>query len=93
MARLREVPSEVARQALVHKTLNEEDVREAYQSEAVRLDTDDLEIVATDVTVPELLPYEYAYVDVYADRDGRFFVDINETEYRRSSSKTLQRPG
>lgn len=93
MARLREVPSEVARQALVHKTLNEDDVREAFEGEAVRVDTDDLDLVATDVTVPELLPYEYAYVDVYADHDGRFFIDINETEYRRSSSKTLQQPG
>lgn len=93
MARLREVPSNVARQALVNKTLNEDQIREAFEGDPVRVDTDELQLVATDVTVPELLPYEYAYVDVYADGEDRFFVDINETEYRRSSSKTLQKPG
>jgi len=90
MPRLREVPSEVARQALVHKTLNEDQVREAFEGDPIRADADELSIVATDVTVPELLPYEYAYVDVYATDDDRFLIDINETEYRRSSSKTLQ---
>lgn len=93
MARLREVPSEVARQALVHKTLNEEQMREAFEGGPVDVDTDELRLVATDVTVPELLPYEYVYVDVYSNEDDRFFIDVNETEYRRSSSKTLQKPG
>ncbi|PSG97948.1 hypothetical protein BRD56_02870 [Thermoplasmatales archaeon SW_10_69_26] len=92
MARLREIPEGSARQALTNKVLDEEDVREAYEDDPVRVDLDELDLVATDIGVPELLPYEYVYLDVYTDGD-RFFIDINETEYRRSSSKTLEKPG
>lgn len=92
MARLREVPAEVAQQSLVNKALNEEHVRQAFEGDPVQVDLDELKLVATDVGVPELLPYEYVYVDVYTDEE-RFFIEVNETEYRRSSSKTLQTSG
>lgn len=89
MARLREIPETVARQALVNKTLNADDLRKAAEGDPVDVDEDDLEVVATDVSAPELVPYEYAYTTVYTDGE-RFFLAINDRYYRRSSSRSIE---
>ncbi len=89
MARfLREVPKEVAHQAMVNKTINASMLQEVKDDPAPGVDADDLDVLARDVAVPELVPWEYAYVDVYTDGD-RFYVALNHTFYRRSASKTL----
>jgi hypothetical protein len=41
------------------------------------------------VPVPELLPFEYAYVDLFGDGRGKFFISINQTFHRRSWNKSL----
>ncbi|MDX1611001.1 MAG: hypothetical protein R3185_01445 [Candidatus Thermoplasmatota archaeon] len=89
MARfLREIPGEWARQALVNKTLNASYLEEVRDEPTPNVDPETLETLARDVAVPELVPWEYAYVDVL-EKDGRFFVAINHRYYRRSKSKTL----
>lgn len=89
MARfLREVPREVAHQAMVNKTINASMLQEVKDDPAPDVEADDLDVLARDVSVPELVPYEYAYVDVYTDGE-RYYVALNHTFYRRSLSKTL----
>lgn len=93
MARfVREVPADVARQALVNKTLNASQVQEAAKGPEADVDEDELEILAGDIAVPELMPYEYAYVDVLTDGRGTFYLSINDRYYRRSVAKRIQ-PG
>jgi hypothetical protein len=90
MARfLKPVPEEVAQQALTNKTLNADHLREAADRGTPDVEEDELVLLATDVSAPELVPYEYAYVDVYTDGEERFFVAINESFHRRSKQKTL----
>lgn len=89
MARLREIPEEVARQALVNKTINADQLLEAAEGDPVEVEMDELTLVATDVSAPELVPYEYAYTDVYSD-GARFFLAINDRYYRRSSSRSIE---
>lgn len=89
MARfLREVPREVAQQAMVNKTINASMLQDVKDDPAPDLDPEDLEVLARDVSAPELVPHEYAYVDLYTDGE-RFYVALNHTFYRRSASKTL----
>jgi hypothetical protein len=90
MARLREIPEDVAQQALTNKTIRKDDLAAAAKGDPVNVDPDELTLLATDVAAPELVPYEYAYTDVYTDEGERFFFAINEKYYRRSSSKTLE---
>lgn len=91
MARfLKPVPEEVAQQALTNKTLNAEQLKQAAQRGSPGVDEDDLILLAADISTPELLPYEYAYTDLYTDGEGNFFVAINERFYRRSVQRTLQ---
>lgn len=91
MARfLKPVPEEVAQQALTNKTLNAEQLAEAARRGSPDLDEDDLILLAADIAAPELLPYEYAYTDLYTDGEGNFFVAIKERFYRRSVQRTLQ---
>lgn len=90
MARfLKPVPEEVAQQALTNKTLNADHLREAADRATPDVDEDDLILLATDISVPELVPYEYAYVDVYTDGEDGYFAAINESFHRRSKQKTL----
>lgn len=94
MARfLREIPEDVAEQALTHKTVNADALREAAKREDPGVSRDDLILVASDVATPELAPYEYAYNDVYTDGDGTFYVAIKEKYYRRSKQKTINPSG
>lgn len=90
MARfLREIPEDVARQALVNKALNADQLREAAKGEDPGVSRDDLILLATDIATPELTPYEYAYNDIYTDGEDTFYVAINERFYRRSKHKSL----
>lgn len=90
MARfLKPVPEEVAQQALTNKTLNADQLREAGTRETPDVEEDDLILLATSISAPELVPYEYAYSDLYTDGDGSFYVAINERFHRRSKQKTL----
>ncbi len=89
---LRAVPSEVAHQALVNKTLNASQLREAADGPEVDVDVDELERLAADVATPELVPYEYAYTDLYTDGRGNFYIAIKERFYRRSTAKRLVPP-
>lgn len=94
MARfLRPVPEEVAQQALTNKTLNASQLREAAEQGDPDFDEEDLILLAADIATPELLPYEYAYTDLYTDGDGNFFLAIKERFYRRSMQKTLNPSG
>lgn len=92
MARfLKPVPEEVALQAMTNKTLNADHLREAGTKPSPDVDVDDLIVLATDVSAPELVPYEYAYSDLLTDGDGGFFVLLNERFHRRSMHKSLGR--
>lgn len=86
---LREVPAAVARQALVNKTVNAADLERASQRPAPSVSESELELLASEVTAPELLPYEYAYVDVYADGRGKFYVALLDRYHRRSVKHSL----
>ena len=91
MARfLRKVPPEVARQALINKTINAEQLTAAAAEGDPLVDERDLRVLAERVAAPELMPYEYAYVDLLSDGRGNFFVQLDDTFYRRSFAKRLQ---
>lgn len=90
---LREIPEEVAQQALTNKALNADQLREAAKGTAPDVSREDLILLATDISTPELTPYEYAYSDVYTDGEGTFYLAINERFYRRSKQKTIDPSG
>lgn len=90
MARtLREVPTAVARQAMINKTFRRADLEDAAKGPAVK-PARDLQLLASNVPAPELLPLEYAYIDLYADGRGRFYIAINDAFYRRSTRRSIQ---
>lgn len=85
---VRRVPPNVARQVLVNKVLGWPEVLEA---ETIDRDLGDLEIVASQVPVPELLPYRYVYVNLYVDAGGNFYAEVDKQAQagRRRAPKTV----